>query len=60
MGQVLHGSNHARRLKALRGLTAYEFICRAWTKEPERCRVNPLHHNPGMNSEESEPSLLGV
>jgi transposase len=26
-----------RRLaKALRGLTPYEFICKAWTKEPER------------------------
>lgn len=39
--------NHARRLKTLRGLTPYEFICQAWTKEPERFRVHPSHHIPG-------------
>ncbi len=46
----LEAYNHARRLKAPRGLTPYEFICRAWTKEPERFRVNPSHHTPGLNS----------
>ena len=45
----LDAYNHARRLKALRGLTPYEFICRAWTKEPERFRLDPLHHTPGLN-----------
>jgi len=39
--------NHARRLKTLRGLTPYEFICQAWMKEPERFRVDPSHHIPG-------------
>ena len=39
--------NHARRLKTLRGLTPYEFICQVWTKEPERFRLNPSHHIPG-------------
>ena len=39
--------NHARRLKTLRGLTPYEFICRAWTKEPERFRLDPSHHISG-------------
>jgi transposase InsO family protein len=28
--------NHARRLKTLRGLTPYEYVCHLWTKEPER------------------------
>ena len=28
--------NHARHLKALRGLTPYEFTCQAWTREPDR------------------------
>jgi hypothetical protein len=28
--------NFAKRLKTLKGLTPYEFICKAWTKEPER------------------------
>ncbi len=39
--------NHARRLKTLRGLTPYEFVCQAWSKEPERFRLNPSHHIPG-------------
>jgi Integrase core domain len=39
--------NHARRLKTLRGLTPYEFVCQAWTKEPSRFRLNPSHHIPG-------------
>jgi transposase InsO family protein len=28
--------NFARRLKTLKGLTPYEFICETWTAEPER------------------------
>jgi transposase InsO family protein len=35
--------NFARRLKTLKGLTPYEFICKRWTLEPERFRLNPLH-----------------
>jgi transposase InsO family protein len=38
--------NYARRLKTLRGLTPYEFVCQVWTKEPERFRLNPSHHIP--------------
>ncbi|MBK3403942.1 IS481 family transposase, partial [Methylorubrum rhodesianum] len=33
----------------LRGLTPYEFICQAWTKQPERFRIDPSHHMPGPN-----------
>jgi transposase len=43
----LDAYNHARRLKTLRGLTPYEFICQTWTKEPNRFRLNPSHHIPG-------------
>ena len=43
----LHACNHARRLKALRGLTPYELICPAWTQEPQRFRINASHHTPG-------------
>ena len=39
--------NHARRLKTLRGLTPAEFIHQAWTREPQRFRVDPLHLTPG-------------
>ena len=42
--------NFGRRLKILKGLIPFEFICKAWTKEPERFRVNPLHQMPGLNT----------
>jgi transposase InsO family protein len=42
--------NFARRLKTLKGLTPYEFICKAWTKDPERFVLNPIHQMPGLNS----------
>ncbi|GAA4488800.1 hypothetical protein GCM10023157_37290 [Gluconacetobacter asukensis] len=35
--------NFARRLKTLRGLTPYEFICQQWEKEPSRFIQNPHH-----------------
>jgi len=42
--------NFARRLKILKGFTPYEFICKAWTTEPQRFRINPIHQRPGLNS----------
>jgi transposase InsO family protein len=42
--------NFARRLKTLKGLTPYEFICKLWTKEPQRFTFDPLHHMPGLNT----------
>lgn len=41
--------NYARRLKTLRGLTPFEFITKQWTEHPERFRINPAHHTPGLN-----------
>ena len=41
--------NFARRLKTLKGLTPYEAICKAWTKEPKRFSLDPLHQMPGPN-----------
>jgi transposase InsO family protein len=41
--------NFARRLKTLKSLTPYEFICKLWTKEPERFGLDPLHQMPGPN-----------
>jgi hypothetical protein len=40
--------NFARRLKTLKGLTPYEYICKTWTKEPERFNLNPIHQMPGL------------
>ena len=42
--------NFGRRLKTLKGLTPYEFICKAWQTEPDRFTLNPLHQIPGLNS----------
>jgi len=41
--------NFARRLKTLNGLTPYEHICQAWTKQPDRFTLDPTHQMPGLN-----------
>ena len=41
--------NFAKRLKTLKGLTPYEFICKTWTKEPDRFTFDPLQQMPGLN-----------
>jgi hypothetical protein len=42
--------NHARRLKALSGLTPYDFVCKRWTSEPDRFILDPIHQMPGLNT----------
>jgi len=42
--------NFGRRLKTLKGLTPYEFICKQWTIEPRRFKIDPIHQMPGLNS----------
>ena len=39
-----------RRLKTLKGLTPYEFICKIWQTDPQRFTLNPLHQMPGLNT----------
>ncbi|MCE4365165.1 hypothetical protein LYZ81_23075, partial [Xanthomonas hortorum] len=51
--------NYGRRLKALKGLTPYEFICKQWTSEPERFKVDPIHLMPGLNTSAS-PAVDGT
>lgn len=41
--------NFAKRLKTLRGLTPYEYVCRIWSVEPQRFHINPAHHPVGLN-----------
>jgi ABC-type Mn2+/Zn2+ transport system ATPase subunit len=41
--------NFARRLKTLKGLTPYEFICKARTSQPQRFTISPLQQTPGLN-----------
>tara|TARA_B110001454_G_scaffold49624_1_gene48771 strand:+ start:2144 stop:2446 length:303 start_codon:yes stop_codon:yes gene_type:complete len=42
--------NYGRRLKTLKGLTPFEYICKIWTSEPERFTLNPIHQMPGLNT----------
>lgn len=42
--------NFAKRLKTLKGLTPYQFICSAWQKDPDRLNLNPIHHTLGLNT----------
>jgi transposase InsO family protein len=50
LGDFIAAYNFAKRLKTLKGLTPYEYICKTWTNEPKRFRLNPLHQMPGLNS----------
>jgi transposase InsO family protein len=42
--------NFARRLKTLKGLSPYEYICKTWTNEPDRFKLDPIHQMPGLNT----------
>jgi len=50
LGDFMAAYNFARRLKTLRGLTPYEYICKIWTSEPDRFIVNPIYHMPGLRT----------
>jgi transposase InsO family protein len=50
LSAFINAYNYGRRLKTLNGLTPYEFICKTWTKEPKRFRLNPIHQSPGLNT----------
>lgn len=42
--------NFARRLKTLRGLTPYEYVCKIWASELDRFTINPIQHTVGLNT----------
>lgn len=46
----INAYNYGRRLKTLKGLTPYEYICKIWTSEPKRFTINPLHQITGLNT----------
>jgi transposase-like protein len=50
LANFIEAYNFGRRLKTLKGLTPYEFICKQWTSEPARFKMNPLHQMPGLNT----------
>jgi hypothetical protein len=50
LGDFVTAYNFARRLKTLKGLTPYEYICKLWTKEPQRFILDPIHQMPRLNN----------
>ena len=50
LADFINAYNFGKRLKTLKGLTPYECICKLWTNEPERFRLNPIHQMPGLNT----------
>lgn len=49
LGDFVTAYNFVRRLKTLKGLTPYEYICKLWTKELQRFILDPIHQMPGLN-----------
>ena len=50
LADFIDAYNFARRLKTLKGLTPYEFICKQWTIEPKQFKLDPIHQMPGLNT----------
>jgi transposase InsO family protein len=46
----INAYNYGRRLKTLKGLTPYEYICKIWTDDPKRFKLNPLQQSLGPNT----------
>ena len=49
LADFINAYNFAKRLKTLKGLTPYEFICKAWAPQPQLFNADPLHQMPGLN-----------
>jgi transposase InsO family protein len=49
LADFINAYNYGRRLKTLKGLTPYEYICKIWTNDPKRFRLDPIHQMPGLN-----------
>jgi transposase InsO family protein len=50
LADFISAYNYGRRLKTLKGLTPYEYICKIWTTDPDRFTLNPIHQMPGLNT----------
>jgi len=50
LADFIAADTFGRRLKTPRGLTPYEYICKVWTSEPDRFRLDPIHQRPGLNT----------
>lgn len=50
LATFLDAYNFAKRLKTLKGLTPFEAIYKAWTKEPDRFKSDPNHLTSGLHT----------
>ena len=50
LADFIDAYNFGQRLKTLKGLTPYEAICKQWTSEPQRFRLDPIQQMPGLNT----------
>ncbi|MDO4709667.1 MAG: integrase core domain-containing protein, partial [Pseudomonadota bacterium] len=50
LASFMDAYNFGRRLKTLKGLTPYEFICKQWDDQPEWFRMNPSQLMAGLNT----------
>ena len=55
LNDFLRAYNFARRLKTLKGLTPYEYLCKLWTHQPDRFTLYPIHQMPGLNNYRPKP-----
>jgi transposase InsO family protein len=46
----LDAYNFAKRLKTLNGLTPFDSVCKAWTKEPNRFKYDPVQLTSGLHT----------
>jgi transposase InsO family protein len=54
LNDFINAYNYGRRLKTLKGLTPYEYICKCWTNEPEKFKLGcgPIKPKPQPNGGE--------
>ncbi len=50
LNDFIDAYNYGRRLKTLKRLTPYEYLCQISTSEPDRAILNPIHQMPGLNT----------
>lgn len=50
LAAFLDAYNFAKRLKTLKGLTPYQYICAIWADAPQRFRYDPTHLTSGLNT----------
>lgn len=49
-GVTVTASGKPGAVRCLNGFTPYEYICKAWASEPDRCIADPIHQRPGLNT----------